>query len=883
MNQKSTSGIKRGFSLKLALILGVLLHETQNINAQCCSVFNDQFNQIQSVNTFYPAPQNSIVSSGATSLVLGPVPQVDQFGNSYGTQPISMGDLVLIIQMQGATFNSGNSLMYGSNLANAGPDALGGTGYLNANNVGQYEFVIAQNDVPLTGGVLQINGSCTNGGLVNSYVNSPATNNTGQYAYQVIRVPRFNNLNLTQNISTTAWNGAVGGVMTFFVQGNLDLNGYTISAEGKGYRGGYQSVRPSGNNVTAYATSDINLSSGKGEGICGTPRFLWNGQNQVDNGAGWIGYPGGNYGRGAPGNAGGGGNTHNAGGGGGAGYGSGGVGGNGISGSGTAAWPNGGRPGLGITYNNSRLIFGGGGGGGDANNAQSGVKGGAGGGIIFIKAGNILGNGTLNASGTDGQVGVFANAPDGAGGGGAGGSITLISESQNNAANLTMTANAGKGGNTLNDSSDPHGPGGGGGGGAIYYLLPGAAVNATVNAGVSGITNNGNGITHGASNGQPGVINTIDTTVLNPSLSVTINPYPEANFQVSDICEDELYQFTDLSYAPSSNGTIIQSWNWNFGDGSQSNVQNPSHTYNTPGIYNVTLIISTNYGCSDTISQNVEVFSPSSSSSNIAVCDQYLWSENNQTYTTSGVYTQNYSTVHGCDSMISINLTINPSLSSAVYGTICQGEQYAFNGSLYTSQGVFPITLSTIHGCDSTVTLNLTVNPTPQAPNLSANMVKCYGDPITLSAEIVAGHSIVWNGPSSYYSENYSNTFDLSQEYVGQYAATLSSLGCVSPVSYVMATVDYDQFLEDYNFPNVISPNGDGVNDEIDISTYAQSCEPFEWFIINRWGNLIYQGNENAMLFKGLDMKGEPLNEGIYFYKLMFENGEKNGFIHILK
>ena len=125
MNQKSTSGIIRRFSLKLALILGVLFLATDNVNAQCCSVFNDQFNQIQSVNTFYPAPQHSIISSGATSLVLGPVPQVDQFGNSYGTQPISTGDLVLIIQMQGATFNSGNSSLYGANLANAGPDALG--------------------------------------------------------------------------------------------------------------------------------------------------------------------------------------------------------------------------------------------------------------------------------------------------------------------------------------------------------------------------------------------------------------------------------------------------------------------------------------------------------------------------------------------------------------------------------------------------------------------------------------------------------------------------------------------------------------------------------------------------------------------------------------
>ena len=90
-------------------------------------------------------------------------------------------------------------------------------------------------------------------------------------------------------------------------------------------------MRPSGASVSDYSTTNNNLSSGKGEGICGTPRFLWNGANQVDYGVNWVGYPGGNYGRGAPGNAGGGGNVHNAGGGGGAGYGSGGVGGNSAS------------------------------------------------------------------------------------------------------------------------------------------------------------------------------------------------------------------------------------------------------------------------------------------------------------------------------------------------------------------------------------------------------------------------------------------------------------------------------------------------------------------------------------------------------------------------
>ena len=577
-------------------LFSFLLHQ-KNISAQCCSLLNDQLNQIGSINTFYPAPANITVTSGSISIPLNPVPQVDQFGNSYGLMPITAGDLVLIIQIQGADFNSINSNLYGANSASSGPDGLGGTGFISNNFIGQYEFVIAENDVPLTGGILQINGECSNGGLLNTYVNSLATNVSGQNTFQIIRVPRFNNLTLSQDITTTAWNGSVGGVLSFFVFGDFNLNGHTVSVKGKGFRGGYQNVRPSGASVSDYSTTNNNLSSGKGEGICGTPRFLWNGANQVDYGVNWVGYPGGNYGRGAPGNAGGGGNVHNAGGGGGAGYGSGGVGGNSYDA--PATWPNGGRPGLGIPFNNDRLFFGGGGGGGDANNALTGVKGGAGGGIIFIKAGEVIGNGTLNASGTDGQVGVFASAPDGAGGGGGGGGIFFISESNSNTANIILNANAGFGGNTLNDGGNPHGPGGGGGGGRIFYALQGATVSSTVNLGNSGITNNGTD--HGASNGQPGIVSTIDQTVLGPNLSIIINPFPVANFALNDICEDEPFQFFDLSYAPITNGTVIQTWNWNFGDGAQSNLQNPVHTFFSPGSYSVTLIISTNYGCKDTI------------------------------------------------------------------------------------------------------------------------------------------------------------------------------------------------------------------------------------------------------------------------------------------
>ena len=57
-------------------------------------------------------------------------------------------------------------------------------------------------------------------------------------------------------------------------------------------------------------------------------------------------------------------------------------------------------------------------------------------------------------------------------------------------------------------------------------------------------------------------------------------------------------------------GTVT-SWNWNFGDAvSGSNtavIQHPSHTYTAPGTYQVTLIVSNNVGCSDTIIKSVKV------------------------------------------------------------------------------------------------------------------------------------------------------------------------------------------------------------------------------------------------------------------------------------
>lgn len=422
--------------------------------------------------------------------------------------PISPGDMLMIIQMQDATIDSDNDATYGS--GNAAND---GSGAVSIGNSGIYEFVRASNTVPTTGGLLEFEGGGSGGGLQNRYVNSAATATQGQRTFQIVRVPQYATLTLQSNLAVPDWDGTSGGILAIDVAGAIDFNGFTIDGTAKGFRGGYTPSGPSGINIPDYAVvanPSINLAGGKGEGIAGTPRFTWDGTNAVDLGSDRL--PGGDAGRGAPGNAGGGGNDHNSGGGGGGNGGKGGTGGIGWEGAGFRSPANntdntpGGRGGAIPTPPTiSRLIMGGGGGGGDANNETNGVRGGQGGGIVMIRAGEFVGSGTIRVNGSDGEQGEFNNAPDGAGGGGAGGTVALIAES-GSLTGITVEAVGGDGGDTVNDGGNEHGPGGAGAGGVIISHSPGGQVSSfNITGGDGGRAADGNGIPHGTDSGDGGL------------------------------------------------------------------------------------------------------------------------------------------------------------------------------------------------------------------------------------------------------------------------------------------------------------------------------------------------------------------------------------------
>jgi len=86
------------------------------------------------------------------------------------------------------------------------------------------------------------------------------------------------------------------------------------------------------------------------------------------------------------------------------------------------------------------------------------------------------------------------------------------------------------------------------------------------------------------------LVRTLYIHVTSPAAFFTANP-------VYSSCPPLPVNFTNSSTGVDAN-TVYQ---WTFGDGSNSNVQSPFHIYNFPGFYDVSLIITNQYGCSDTL------------------------------------------------------------------------------------------------------------------------------------------------------------------------------------------------------------------------------------------------------------------------------------------
>ena len=135
-------------------------------------------------------------------------------------------------------------------------------------------------------------------------------------------------------------------------------------------------------------------------------------------------------------------------------------------------------------------------------------------------------------------------------------------------------------------------------------------------------------------------------------------------------------------------------------------------TYETSGIYKTELIKGTGtdpdtvYTLNLTVYELEEIVLPA-----VTLCygETYPWLDGKE-YTSSQELSYTEKDVHGCDKKTTLELTILPKVADTYFTkTIIDGETYTWNGKDYETEGVYSETLETENGCDSIVTLNLTV------------------------------------------------------------------------------------------------------------------------------------------------------------------------------
>tara|TARA_B100002051_G_scaffold224538_1_gene219588 strand:+ start:4962 stop:10427 length:5466 start_codon:yes stop_codon:yes gene_type:complete len=194
---------------------------------------------------------------------------------------------------------------------------------------------------------------------------------------------------------------------------------------------------------------------------------------------------------------------------------------------------------------------------------------------------------------------------------------------------------------------------------------------------------------------------------------------------ILDLTIDNSHTFTDVHVA-------CDSFTWIDGNVYTSSNNTASFTYST--------VVG---GCDSTIFLDLTVNYSNTGQSSDTACDFYIWDLDTITAPGTFLYSKVYTNSVGCDSVHTLELTINNSNTGSTTLTAC--DNFTWDGSTYDTSGIYTKTYTNISGCDSVHTLNLTIDNTVVTHETVAS---CY--------------TYVWT-PWSYPNNTY--TFDTSSTF----------------------------------------------------------------------------------------------------------------------
>ncbi|MCS6933646.1 MAG: DUF2341 domain-containing protein [Chitinophagales bacterium] len=316
------------------------------------------------------------------------------------------------------------------------------------------------------------------------------------------------------------------------------------------------------------------------------------------------------------------------------------------------------------------------------------------------------------------------------------------------------------------------------------------------------------------------------------SVSVTVHPLPAVSFAANAVCVGETTLFTNNSSIAS--GTIT-GYQWNFGDGSAGSTQSsPSHTYNAAGSYNVTLVATSDNGCTASATQSVTV---NDNPQVVVTGSEICYGASNGTVSASatggsGSYNYNW--------------------SNAAQGATISN----------LSAGTYTVTVTDANGCTATGSATVTQPSTPFEVSSEKEVYEILAGqftPVTLNSNY---NPVVWTVyPPQGISCNTCAQFEAYPLKTITYTVTATDdKGCTASTAFVVKVKeDFPTFI-----PNVFTPNADGANDVFKV--YTTAVKYFQLRIFNRSGEKVFETFDVNDGWDG-NYRQAPAPPGVYVYE----------------
>lgn len=334
------------------------------------------------------------------------------------------------------------------------------------------------------------------------------------------------------------------------------------------------------------------------------------------------------------------------------------------------------------------------------------------------------------------------------------------------------------------------------------------------------------------------------TLIANPGFVCADTAYAEVNifpslfggWTFSSGCSGVPVLFDDTSFSTGA-GDII-SWAWDFGDGTTSTDTDPEYQYANGGLYNVSLTVTTDKGCTETINQNVDVQpGPDAQFAFDDVCADETAFFDNLTTISSGTILVGYTWYFGD-------------------GDISNDEDAEHD---YPGPGDYEVLLvaETTSGCIDSLSDSIRIGIVPIADAGPGDSVE-FLTPVVLDGSGDGFYS--WTPTDGLSDPNTQDPiFDGSE--TTTFILEVTSIDGCTDYDTVTIFVYPKEILE---MPTAFSPNGDGVNDEFAI-LWNDIAVLDEFSIYNRWGELVYSSNN---LERGWDgrVNGKDQEVGSYVY-----------------